>query len=459
MELDAADKLQSLKEIIDSNNDRLRQIEVMEREIELSRWLLDSFDTMSGEKAEFREIFHREIHSVKKSLHQLEGKYTENKFEVEKKRVLRQNGAIITFIEGEFGKKVAADLEKKTAAAQEKAKEKAAPGEEEEGLSQDELGAILERLEEKEAELGQRELDLQAREARLQKKESEIRKITAELEHGGAAPVAKAVTPPPRREAPARKSLKLPPEIHTEEPEKKDALKITEAPPKVMETAPPAEAAPPPVEKVEEAQKEPEPAPHDEEVAVQSFYGASTDYPSSDAEMLLDGPDFPETDFEGDDTESLPPEIAMVLEMPSEAITSIEMPPEETASAPVPSDEAAGAAQPGEEAAAPLMPADDIDSLIDAVQLPPKRPPEPEKTEPVEKAKEEPRELRLPVMGGTPKTPPAAPRRSVEESLKALELLVKKRETPAKAAEEAPKKAEEAPGKKKKKLSALNLEN
>lgn len=98
MELEDSYKLQVLKEIVQKNLDRIEEIEDIERELALSRWLHDSFEEMSFEKPEFRDIFHREMHSLRKTLHQLDAKYTENKFELEKRRVLRQNFAIETFL-------------------------------------------------------------------------------------------------------------------------------------------------------------------------------------------------------------------------------------------------------------------------------------------------------------------------------------------------------------------------
>jgi hypothetical protein len=473
MELDTSEKLQSLKEILDSNNDRLRQIEVMEKEIELSKWLLDSFDIMSGEKAEFREIFHREIHSSKKSLHQLEGKYTENKFEVEKKRIMRQNTAILTFIETTFGKKAAANVERETTPAKEKPAAESGEGGREGRLSDEEINKIVEELEEKEAELEKKEIELQSKEVALDRREAEIRRITSELERGSVETAIRPGAPAARhikREPAPQKSLKLPPEIPVETSERK-ASAVGEAARPAAKTLSGVEEKPP---KAEEAAAIPV-VPHDEEVAVQSFYGASTDYAASEAEMMLD---FPETDFE-EDASQLPPEITMVLEMPSEAISSIEMPPAETAP-PISSDEAMTVEMPAEAPSEPIMPADDLESFIDAVKLPEKRPEKADESQPAAKpevtpalpqqSKEETKELKLPVQGPAAKSPQktsvAPPRRSVEESLKALELLVRKREEPAKAAEEvsrkteeAPKKTEEAPGRKKRKLSALNVDN
>ncbi|MHC9541979.1 MAG: hypothetical protein AB9903_20925 [Vulcanimicrobiota bacterium] len=103
MELEDSYKLQVLKEIVQKNIDRIEEIEDLERELALSRWLHDSFEEMSFGKPEFRDIFHREMHSLRKTLHQLDAKYTENKFELEKKRILRQNYAIETFLVKAFG--------------------------------------------------------------------------------------------------------------------------------------------------------------------------------------------------------------------------------------------------------------------------------------------------------------------------------------------------------------------
>lgn len=102
MELENSYKLQVLKEIVQKNIDRIEEIEDLERELALSRWLHDSFEEMSFGKPEFRDIFHREMHSLRKTLHQLDAKYTENKFDLEKKRILRQNYAIETFLVNSF---------------------------------------------------------------------------------------------------------------------------------------------------------------------------------------------------------------------------------------------------------------------------------------------------------------------------------------------------------------------
>jgi len=102
MELEDSYKLQVLREIVQKNIDRIQEIEDIERELALSRWLHDSFEEMSFGKPEFRDLFHREMHSLRKTLHQLEAKYTENKFDVEKRRVMRQNSAIEAFLINAF---------------------------------------------------------------------------------------------------------------------------------------------------------------------------------------------------------------------------------------------------------------------------------------------------------------------------------------------------------------------
>jgi len=102
MELEDSYKLQVLREIVQKNIDRIQEIEDIERELALSRWLHDSFEEMSFGKPEFRDIFHREMHSLRKTLHQLEAKYTENKFDVEKRRIMRQNSAIEAFLISAF---------------------------------------------------------------------------------------------------------------------------------------------------------------------------------------------------------------------------------------------------------------------------------------------------------------------------------------------------------------------
>ncbi|MGV8118221.1 MAG: hypothetical protein AB2L14_00505 [Candidatus Xenobiia bacterium LiM19] len=102
MELEDSYKLQVLKEIVQKNINRIEEIEDIERELALSRWLHDSFEEMSFGKPEFRDIFHREMHSLRKTLHQLDARYTENKFDLEKKRIIRQNYAIETFLFNTF---------------------------------------------------------------------------------------------------------------------------------------------------------------------------------------------------------------------------------------------------------------------------------------------------------------------------------------------------------------------
>ncbi|GEM_PF-1963078 len=102
MELEDSCKLHILKEIVQKNISRIREIEDIEQELALSRWLHDSFEKMSLEKPEFRDIFHREMYSLKKTIHQLESTYTENKLDIEKKRVLRQNFVIERFLINTF---------------------------------------------------------------------------------------------------------------------------------------------------------------------------------------------------------------------------------------------------------------------------------------------------------------------------------------------------------------------
>lgn len=106
MELDDITKIKSLQEILDKNYERLTQIELIEKEIALYKWQLDSYEEISTSKFEYRDIFHREVLATKKLMHQLESKYEENKYENEKKRIIRQNNAIVSYIETTFKKEL-----------------------------------------------------------------------------------------------------------------------------------------------------------------------------------------------------------------------------------------------------------------------------------------------------------------------------------------------------------------
>lgn len=98
---DNVTKLDSLKDILQKNQERIDQITEVETQIAVQRWLWKSLEDISN-KSDFKDIFHREIYNTKKALHQIENKYNENKFEIEKKRIQRQSSVIVAYIESNF---------------------------------------------------------------------------------------------------------------------------------------------------------------------------------------------------------------------------------------------------------------------------------------------------------------------------------------------------------------------